>query len=654
MPTIIFKGFGAGATGTLSTGLITRGLFTPDTSHNCDGVGDLKSFPIQEFALPDTYPSLRRFMNPAIDGDTINAWLYALSIGDNYLRRNTKNLVDNLFVKTAVNEYLDILGSNVGATRPAGVGMSDVAFRRIISETTNKQITTKSLLNILDIYFSNFQTRAYIESANSTFFDLEDADDLIIEIDGTQIYNIIFDNDDFIEIGCATALEVANAITTQIKDLNGEAFAVPYYDVAADPRKVRIVSNTVGSRSSVRILGGKAQNALLFSDFIETDQDYTTEFTIDNYSSNSSITGITTRFTWTDGSSPALSQISAGDYVNVYGTGFDDANKGTFTINKVVNGPVNYAYFEITNNASVTESVLLSTNTDMMFFTPIKRIVGSDLQYANLFELADGSVKIFIPSSTSVVERSPTTGGAYIAEEYVTLTHGFTTFTVGETLIGTTSDAEGVVVTAGNGTTILGNIEGEFEVSETITGEESELSSTILTITEALDDSVLGNYLIDLNAFPITFTSTTLNTPLLQNSQHAVISVNSTEGFPETDGYLLIDMGYDNEEKPIPYHKVLNSQDILLDSSYVFKHTHSEGASITLLTSKEKIIPVGDGSDRGSFMTDIARARNSCVDLINNIKAAGITVNIEVLYPGDTGLGNAGTVNSDKYKVWGE
>lgn len=604
----------------------------------------------EEPPLPPSYPTLRRFFNGAIDGENVNGLLFAISTGDDFLNNLAKNLVSNLFVNTAVGDYLNTLGGNVGLIRPSGIGISDTAYRRIVSETINDQNIMKSILNVLDIYFTIFQNRAYAETESLESFALSAGDDLIIEIDGNTTFKIFFENNDFTAIGSATALEVANAISSKIKNLNGNAYAVPYYDVSGAPRKVRLVSDTLGPRSVVRILGGKANNVLKFHTFIHTTQDNTTRFTV---ATPTTLGGTTTRFTWNSGTNPSLSLLMEGDYVNIYGTGFNVNNRGTYIITRVVNGPANQMLFEVSNANSVAQSVTLSNASDMMFFRPTKRIVGSDLQYANAFELPNNEVKVFMPASTAVVARTPLTGGAYLADRFVVLNHSATTFTAGETVTGLTSKSSGVALTISSGITTLSNVQGTFVTSETIVGEQSGVTSTISSITSFIDNTVLGNYLINTNDFIITSKGTTLNTQLLKNGQYNVISVVSTVGFDPANGQIMLDMGFDNEEKPIPYEAILNSTDILLDTSYVFKNTHNVGASITLLNGKNKITPRGDGSDRGSYLTDIARARQSAVDLVNRIKSSGILYDIEILYPGDTGLGNAGLANSDKFRIWG-
>lgn len=601
------------------------------------------------------YDVIRRVFNPAINGTNINAMLYAISQGDEYLRFNAQNLFLNLFTKTAVGQYLDILGANNNISRPEEVGISDSAYRRIIAETPNRQNTINAILNVLDIYFSNFQTRAYIQSSNGEPFTLSPGDNLSVFVDGLKTYNLVFNSSDFNNISSISALDLSNIITAKLSQLNSKAYAIAYFNTVGVPNQVRIVSGTLGPTSAIIINGGKANNTLKFSTSLITGQDNTTQFTVANYrSAITGLSGITTRFTWTSGTNPNLSVLKTNDYANIYGTVFNTANRGTYPIINVVNGTVNNAYFEVINNSSVTQAVTLSAASDILFFRPTERVVGSDQQYASAYNATPSVTQIFIPASTSVISRTPTSGGAYIPENYVTVNHSATTFTSGETVFGGISKASGVSITVNSGVTGLGEVQGTFVSGETITGETSGFITTISSLTKAIDNSVLGNYLIDTASFVITSKSSNLSISLIQGQNYNILKVVSTANFYPKGGFLRLDMGYKNQEEPVPYLAILNATDIQLDASYKFKSTHSLGADVTLLKSKATYVSPGDGSDRGSYLTDIAKARDACVATIDNIKSAGFVTTVTVLYPGDIGLGNAGTVNSDIIKIYGE
>ena len=53
------------------------------------------------------------------------------------------------------------------------------------------------------------------------------------------------------------------------------------------------------------------------------------------------------------------------------------------------------------------------------------------------------------------------------------------------------------------------------------------------------------------------------------------------------------------------------------------------------------------------FITDVVEGRIYAESLIDLVTAAGITIVYTILYPGDTGLGKAGTSDSEIVWVYG-
>lgn len=602
------------------------------------------------------YDYLRRIFNPAIVGDNINSWLQGIAEGDDFLDNNAEALFQSLFAKTATGQYLDIHGSNVGIPRPNGVGISDAAYRRIITETPYFELSRNAILNALDIYFDTSLTRAFVETGVTENFSLIDGVSLQILIDEKYIYNITFNSSNFNNISSISAVELASIISEKLAEQNSSAFALAIFDSSGQNERVRIFTNTLGSSGSVRITGGLANNYLQFDELITTTEDTTTQLRIENYQSGvTGLSGITTRFTWIAGTSPSFDAVSAGDYVNVTGNPFNASNQGSFTITNVVNGSVSFAYFEISNASSYTQTLTISNTSSITFFSPKKKTVFDEAQYSALIEGAPGQSLVFIPATTSVVERTPDSGGAYISEIYYTITHSSGTYTSGETVIGVSSNASGVLVSQTNSTvSILGNVQGRFSANEMLLGEQSRVTTTLTSSAANLDNSFKTNYLVNLNDYTISNISTSTITPIIANNNYNILTVNSTNGFVTTGGYLYFNIGYNNEEKLVPYRAVLNSKDILLDSSYKFISSHPAGSDLILIKSKGKYTPPGDDSDKGSFLTDLALARNSCVSVINKIKGAGLGFSIEVKYPSDIGLGNQGKTNSDILWIFGQ
>lgn len=99
---------------------------------------------------------------------------------------------------------------------------------------------------------------------------------------------------------------------------------------------------------------------------------------------------------------------------------------------------------------------------------------------------------------------------------------------------------------------------------------------------------------------------------------------------------------------------------VLLDTSYTFKHNHAINASVSVLSSSLPYQSPLDGSDYSFFVTGVVEATKWCKKIIQDITAAGINLEITLIYPSDIGLGHAGgSTNiekppvSDKIWVWG-
>jgi hypothetical protein len=98
---------------------------------------------------------------------------------------------------------------------------------------------------------------------------------------------------------------------------------------------------------------------------------------------------------------------------------------------------------------------------------------------------------------------------------------------------------------------------------------------------------------------------------------------------------------------------------IILDGSYVFKNTHEINQDITLISNDRAYEPKVNGQDYSFYITGVAEARVFAEQLIRDILALGVKLEIIIVYPDDIGLGNEGGSSgdaipvSDKVYVWG-
>jgi hypothetical protein len=99
---------------------------------------------------------------------------------------------------------------------------------------------------------------------------------------------------------------------------------------------------------------------------------------------------------------------------------------------------------------------------------------------------------------------------------------------------------------------------------------------------------------------------------------------------------------------------------LTMDPAYNFKYSHDIGADVNLIIDSVAYEPSALGSDYAPYITGTAEGRVFAQQLLEDIVALGIKIEVVILYPDDVGLGNAGQSDSiddpptsDKIYVWG-
>lgn len=362
----------------------------------------------------EQYRQLRRFLTPSIKGVKTDAVLNSIAAGMTHLVNNVEAVNDQVFIVTASKQYLDSLLSGRNLTRPPEIGLTDDVFRELGVEVTNRKQVRDLVHSIIKIMYGYEYIQAYSDTTFAEPFQLADGDNLIFSFDGQDSIEISFSSNDFANIATATAQEVADAITKGIKNRGKLGSAVVKNEGLGN--QVSIVSNTMGASSSVTVLGGKAQNILKFPSIRNTSALATTQWTFSSSGGN-------VRMTWVAGPNPSLGRVRRGDYVNVYGTGFDSRNRGTFTVTKVYGGGVGVAYVEFKNSVFKTETVAQGTDLGVMFFSPKIRKTDSNVMFASVFQTESKILQIFIPATTKVVRRDRI-GAAHVQPSETTSVFG--------------------------------------------------------------------------------------------------------------------------------------------------------------------------------------------------------------------------------------
>jgi hypothetical protein len=622
------------------------------------------------------YQKLRSFLNPSIRGKNVDSVLSALATGTGYLVQSVEQVNAQLFITTASAQYLDLLLAQYNILRPPSVGISDEIFREIGLQVKNRKQVRDLIENLLNAIFGDQFTTAYDSSTMVEPYDLSNGDTLIIQFDGGSPITIPFQTGNFVDIHNATAIEVADAIVSYLTSQNLTGSATIANNGLGN--YVQIFSSTLGPRSSVSVLGGSAQNVLVFPSTVPAGGNASTQWTLSTQSDGK------IRFTWSGGASPNLGKLAPGNYVNVYGGGFaSSSNIGTYTILDNAGGLVDEAYFDIYNPIGTTGIITQGTDSAVLFFNPVKSTVQSNEYYAALYQTETNVVQIFLPATTRVVRRGrigsahlhdpprgtftllaqPNPGDVFYLTSSVFVTTGVN-FVVGGTLLETVQNIVAAINNLNAGIVgIVNVIDGQNIVyvqndslanvlTITYSGSANIIASGPQGFNISLDPNQPGPYVYDTSQ---PFTVAAINTVLtddVNSSTGRVMIVENSSQFPNSTGYVVFDYGGETQELA-QYTAIPSNDTILLSPINNLQFDHPAGQNVTLIESKSPVNLPASGLGFEFFLTDVVGGRIYCEDLIQQVIAAGITLNFVILYPDDIGLGKAGTPNSEIVYVYG-
>lgn len=646
---------------------------------------------------------LRKYLNKAISGPNTDAIVKSLALGLEHLVQSVESVNKQLYITTASSTFLDQRMADRDIVRPEFIGLSDEFFRQIGIEITNRKQVRDLINSILQIMYGPEFTQAYMKSSSLEPYALQDGDNLLLQFDDGEVVEIIFSSSQFVNIANATAQEVADAITVGIRNLGKTGTAIARDDGSGG--LIFVFSDTIGPSSSVRIKGGKAQNKLKFPSLRPTLQALDTEWQITVTPSGS------TKISWISGTNPFLGIVKKDDYVNIYGTNFDSANRGTFAVKKVSGGAI--GSFQVTRiTADTTANTTDGQYFDIDSYNRTGYRVYMDTTGADA-TVPSSNGRTLVRVNISAISTAAEVGDA-VATELNALSD-FSCPTTGTGVVDATDAFMGKPTDAVNGT--LANawsiaiqsagvdsnsyieINKHNTVTEKVTQSTTEailfynpVRNTIISQsnyatayhtenkllevfipvatrvvtrnrkegaqlhdTGAANADELGPYLYDpQKAFTISSESC-LSTVDINSATERIIQVDDSSEFPDDRGFLIFGYGTSNEEGPVPYIGRPSSTSLLIDPSYEFKKSHLTNTDISLVLENTTHVVDKTGEDYALYGTDTVSARIYSEDLIELVTAAGITLNIIVLYPSDEGLGKWGEeTNSEKFYCWGK
>lgn len=135
-----------------------------------------------------------------------------------------------------------------------------------------------------------------------------------------------------------------------------------------------------------------------------------------------------------------------------------------------------------------------------------------------------------------------------------------------------------------------------------------------------------------------TFTVTGKNAHIQEVIQagqvYTKVTVDDSTKIPNSSGFLVFNYGRSNEEAPVPYISVPNTNTVLLNASHVFQKTHGINSFINfILPEISRYAPRTNGQDLPIYLTSPVNARQLIQELLINLAAEGVLVTFVILLP---------------------
>lgn len=135
------------------------------------------------------------------------------------------------------------------------------------------------------------------------------------------------------------------------------------------------------------------------------------------------------------------------------------------------------------------------------------------------------------------------------------------------------------------------------------------------------------------NTFTISRQHALLQQAITKGQIYTSIAVDNNSDFESGSGNLIFGFGMDNQEGPVKFRGIPNSNTILIDPGYVFKFNHGIGASVNVITDQQPYTPLKNGKDLAVYLTSPSGAREVVQVILASLAAAGVIVKFKILAP---------------------
>lgn len=184
-------------------------------------------------------------VNPAVKG-LLRAW----AVSDDEIVQQLKNTKAQIFVRNAEGEYLDRLGSGLGVSRPAALGLLDSDFQELIPNLSLKAKQVRKIFyDTADIFWGPLFSRANTETQNVAPFNVSAGDIFKVKVDNGDEQSIKALAGDIATPGAATADEIAT-ILSRAKSATVSVIE----DQLTGDKSINIRTNTPGPKGSIEVV----------------------------------------------------------------------------------------------------------------------------------------------------------------------------------------------------------------------------------------------------------------------------------------------------------------------------------------------------------------------------------------------------------------
>ena len=162
-------------------------------------------------------------------------------------------------------------------------------------------------------------------------------------------------------------------------------------------------------------------------------------------------------------------------------------------------------------------------------------------------------------------------------------------------------------------------------------------------------NDIIGPFSFDLGQpFAISGQTVLLNQEIKANVSYSALKIIG-DAFSIKDGWLLFNYGFASQTGPVRCYGATDDTTLTIDAGFKFPFDLGFGSYVNALYQRAAFEP---SSPIGSFWLTASNAgRAAAIDLLRDISAAGIELDIETRYPGDRGLGAEGFPVIDDYKL---